>query len=264
MGIPRNSIYRERVIKITARDAAIREVVPPFTLTEVVSVRAASAADTAISGGLVRPVVQPWYFKPFTIDIVGRSYIGAFSESFLPLNLGVDDDIAKLLKLQLAVNSKFFTTDVENNVQFLIEYHDPRVPISNDNLHISQSYIAVFDNITVEELDTRGFVKNYSIKFTGKLRATISVETGAKNAKTDKKSVKKHETGGVKKVTDSVRTKSEVPSLASTSAPAPQSLNATTATSRQVFPATSDFTRSQFDNQDAAAGLGLSSGGVAI
>ena len=200
--IPRNAVFRRREVRIRPSEPLFQLEFPDFVLTEVSAVRLSSGADTAIVAGAIKPILQGWYFKPFTIEIIGKSYIGAFSEAFVPINVGVDDDIKKLLKLRELIDRSFITTGEENKIALFVDYFDPDA--SSADTHINQSFLAFFDSISIEENESLPFMKNYTLRFTGQFSEAAATSSGASDAQTDLESIGKFVSDQVRKAINGI------------------------------------------------------------
>lgn len=216
MAIARNSLYRQRRIKIEAFDHAAQPDFPSFELTEVNDVSVGSASETAVAPGVMAPIIQPWYFKPFSIEISGKSYIGAFDSSFLPLNIATDDDVNQLIKLRTLVNQKFSTTGIVNRVELLITYDDPAVGGDN-NLHISQTFKAVYNGLAIKEDETKPYLKHYNIKFVAQLTSVTNITDGSNQAQEDQEGVEQFGTGKaggrIEETLSGIKTRQDMPKL---------------------------------------------------
>lgn len=214
MAISRNPLYRQRRVRIEPFNATLQPNFPVIELAEVNDVNVGSASDTAVATAVVAPIIQPWYFKPFTIDITGKSYIGAFDSSFLPLNIATDDDVHQLIKLRNIINQKFSTTGIVNSLELLITYDDPAVGGDN-NLHISQTFKAVYSGLTIKEDETKPYLKHYTIKFTGQLTGIANVTLGSNEAQEDEEGVEQFGTGKAEeRIEDNlsgIKTRQEMP-----------------------------------------------------
>jgi hypothetical protein len=180
----RNPLYRRRVVKIQVYTEAGQtppaDSIPTIILTEVDSVRIASSGATGIMNGPVSPVIQPWYFQPFTIELSGKSYMGAFSSD--ALNVAVDDDVPLIMQLRDFVNQKFlFSNSTVTDLLFLLFIGDPlRSAEGTDDY-----YVGLFDDISIDESEDAPFVQKYSLKFTGESLRNYELNKGVNNAQKD-------------------------------------------------------------------------------
>jgi len=245
--IPRNTLYRERQVKIEPILPNLQSNFPTIILSEVTNVSLSSDSDTAILLGVRDVVVQPWYFKPFVLEITGKSYMGAFSDRFLPVNVATDTDVSKLLALREVVNDRFkrggqfrnfpekikrrisevFGTTLDT-VELLVSISDPfsrgvfeRIgQVSGRgrtiNNGINQSFRAIFDGFKMDEADNCAYMQGYTIKFTAQFADKKSVLEGAKSSENDLKRVAGFFTGQVGKLVNAARSGDKVPELPST------------------------------------------------
>lgn len=216
MAINRNALYRQRRIRIEPFNINTQPDFPVIELAEVNDVNVNSASETAIATAVIAPIIQPWYFKPFTIEINGKSYIGAFDSKFLPLNIATDDDVNQLIKLRTVINQRFNTTGIVNNIELLITYDDPEVGGDN-NLHISQTFKAVYNGLNIKEDENKPYLKHYNIKFIGQLTSVANITQGSNEAQEDEEGVEQYGTGKVdERVGDNlsgIKTRQDMPKL---------------------------------------------------
>lgn len=149
-------------------------------LAEVESVNVQTSAGTAIALGPVRAVIQPWYFQPVKVEIQGKSYVGAFSSH--RLNVGVDNDIAKIMTLRQNINRDFQGGNI-NNLRVGLVYFDPN---DSSNLAVSQEYEGFIDDIAITENQSTPYIKDYTLRFTGELKETRDVLSGGSGQRDDR------------------------------------------------------------------------------
>jgi len=201
----RNPSYRRRRVQIELRtqtppnqpSPSGSEQLPPFDLTEVTSVSIDTMGSVIVLPGAVAAVLQSWYFRPMTIDISGKSYIGAFSNfgGLSNPNIANDNDVEKLLKLRGLVNSLFVTPGLQtNNFGVILRYDDPD---DRNNINVSQEYLGFIDDITVDESDSEPFMKTYSVKFIGELKQSFDIQSGKKNSQKDKNTTTKQKMSNI-------------------------------------------------------------------
>jgi len=165
-----------------AAQSMTQVTIPPFSidLTEVRSIRPASAGATAVLQGVVSPVIQPWYFQPVTLEIRGESHMGAFKNS--RLNVAVDNDVEKLWQLRERVNERFaLSQESIQGLKVVLTIGDS----GPENLSTNQKFWGNIDNIETEENDEKPFVWTYVIRYTGDFWNRFVTESGAAGASDD-------------------------------------------------------------------------------
>jgi hypothetical protein len=190
----RNPLYRQRKVRLEVFSAQLnKKEYPngfiPVDLTEVNSISKNSSGATGIGMGAISTVLQPWYFGPFVIEIKGSTYVGAYSQS--RLNIGVDKDVAKLIRLRTLINQEFKLGNV-NRLKTVLYANDPS---DSSNLNVSQEYQGFLDDLNIDEDDQISYVIKYGIKFTGQLRGAIDISTGTNKQREDQRVVNKNISG---------------------------------------------------------------------
>ncbi len=191
MAIARNPIYRPRrvQIKLFTKPVTIplsRQPDLVFDLTEVNMIEFDSVSSTAVGNGAVISVLQPWYFQPITINITGRSYIGAFDQGPVGIegtDIASDRDIEKIIELRQIVNGKFFNSFASvKDLFFQLTYDDPN---DTENISASQVFIGFFNQIRYSENDKDPYVKGYTLRFIGEDEKLLSLLNGTNKSKED-------------------------------------------------------------------------------
>jgi hypothetical protein len=192
----RNVLYRKRRVRLecfwsgsgsksgflgfgagTQGDGTLPDVIE---LAEVTSISVQTQAGTAIALGPIQAVLQPWYFQPLKIDIQGKSYVGAFATR--RLNVGVDNDIEKILKFRQNVNDDFRRGNI-NKLKVGLVYFDSA---DSSNLAVSQEYEGFIDDISISENQSSPYIKDYSLKFTGELKDQKDILSGGNGQRDDR------------------------------------------------------------------------------
>ena len=205
--IYRNPLYRARRVRVQALYPSTNSntgkievggkanTVDVVELTEVTSFSVEASAGTAVSMGVLKAVIQPWYFGPSTITIVGKSHIGAYTEN--RVNYNTDDDVQKLLQYSLNINDTFLWGDNyraplnitgggkstktgwdggPNGLTILLSIYDPEN--MGKLLGISSQYKGFIDSIQYVEDEANPYVLIYTIKFIGQLAHTMNIDDG--------------------------------------------------------------------------------------
>jgi len=190
----RNELYRRRQVRIDywysksgspAKGAVYGDGSSPnsIELVEVTAFNVQTQGSTATSLGPLAPVLQPWYFQPFKIEIQGRSYIGAFGTN--RLNVGVDTDVKKILEMREFINADFRSGNIRK-LRAVLSCKDPN---DASNFEVSQEFEGFVDDISINENQDNPYIKEYSLKFTGESKASNQVRTGSSKSKDDVKAI---------------------------------------------------------------------------
>lgn len=203
MAIPRNPIYRPRRVQIklfTKPVSLSRQPDLVFDLTEVNMIEFDSVSTTAVGNGAVISVLQPWYFQPITINITGRSYIGAFDQGPVGIegtDIASDRDIEKIIELRQIVNEKFFNSFASvKDLRFQLTYDDPN---DTENISASQVFIGFFNQIRYGENDKDPYIKGYTLRFIGEDEKLLSLLNGTNKSKEDIKQSDEERTNRIDK-----------------------------------------------------------------
>ena len=199
MSIYRNPIYRERRVKLNIASATyINNMLssnPSFDietyleLVEVSTFEVQSNSGVSVSMGVKRGIIQPWYFGPYNISIVGKSYIGAYTDN--RINYNKDDNVSKLMEYSQLIKDSFLNGDrsiagAPNGIKVILSCIDPNV--KGLFFGISAVYEGFVDDIKYTEDENNPYILTYSIKFIGELYQALNVDKG-KNAATKNLSV---------------------------------------------------------------------------
>lgn len=193
----RNPLYRRRRVRVTFDKVGGGRL--DFALTEVISVDETTEASVATMNGVVRSIIQPWYYGPMRIDVSGRSYFGAYggiglgSVSLDIVNVGIDNDVRHLIELRDEINRAFETTGKTTAGGGLF-FGDPE---DQNNLGTTHDYEGVFGPISFNEADSAPFMRSYKFSFVGQLRSKATVGRGAQAARDDEVAVERVRTSSV-------------------------------------------------------------------
>lgn len=228
--IPRNTLYRPRIISlelITGLFAPpkIKKAVksrPAFTtssglkipsglatllkltrpqplnkkveLTEVASVRFNTIGGVSVAMGAIAPVLQPWYFQPITIEITGKSYMGAFKNT--SLSISVDDDVKRLMEMRTFVNMAFNSAfSTISGLQTLLTIGEPE----KGDIGTNQKFTGFISELQIEEDEENPYMQKYIIKYIGDLADLVNLRKGAEAVNVEwKKRIKEADTSSIK------------------------------------------------------------------
>ena len=144
----RNPIYRQRRVKIQIKAADYEPLIDYLELTEVTTFDVQTNSGVAVSMGVKRGVIQPWYFGPYNITVSGKSNIGAYADE--RINYNRDDDVAKLMGYSLINKDSFLNGDKAdlgppNGYTVVLSCFDPNYP--GLMFGISSQYEGYIDDI---------------------------------------------------------------------------------------------------------------------
>ena len=132
--IHRNKLYRERPVTIELQQTIASYASRPGTLgyvilsdfttvlTEVNSFKTQVQGGVGQSKGVIAPILQMWYLGPVSVTITGKSFMGAYADpNGQGLNLvGVDNDVASLIRLRDKINEAFIRTGITTDYRIRI------------------------------------------------------------------------------------------------------------------------------------------------
>lgn len=184
MSINRNSMYRERPVRLTIKGSALQSVSESLTLREVTSLRESTIGGVAMVRGVISAIIQPWYFQPIVVDIMGKSYMGAFAETLTSNpNVSTDNDVTTLIRFRDMVNQTFIrTSSTIKDLEMRLDYGTGgRAGLNASN----QTLVGFIDEMTIEETEDAPYIQSYTIKFTGELEVAKDTKQGAIDALAD-------------------------------------------------------------------------------
>lgn len=190
----RNPLFRKRVIEIEFRDGVSDQPLK-FQLTEVDTIKITTNGSVPILTGAIRGVIQPWYFKPYTIEITGKSYIGAFdriASAFPTINVATDTNIEQLIDLRDRTNAAFTNPQAVNSkFKTILRYIDPK---DMGNKSVSHEFDGFFADVSINETESSPYIKAYSLAFVGEMRSKVTTSQAKTAAKSDAQNTKKSAT----------------------------------------------------------------------
>ena len=160
-------------------------------LVEVTTFDVQSSAGTAISMGVKRGVIQPWYFGPYSINVVGKSYIGAYADN--RINYGRDENAGRLIEYTQMIKDSFLNGDSSilgnpSGIRVILSCIDPATP---SFFGISSQYEGFIDDIKYTESEDLPYMLTYNVKFVGELYQSLNANKGKTAAATNKRGTPK-------------------------------------------------------------------------
>jgi hypothetical protein len=139
-------------------------------LTEVNSFKTQVQGGVGQSKGVIAPILQMWYLGPVSVTITGKSFMGAYADpNGQGLNLvGVDNDVASLIRLRDKINEAFIRTGITTDYRIRIIWgaigKRDEVSLKESTQQIFVGYI---DQIGIDESESQPYAFDYNVQFVG-------------------------------------------------------------------------------------------------